>query len=206
MSKPGNFDSIKDQVREISRISAAVPEEFRLKCFELLMTHLLKGGPPPAAAPGPLAPPMPVLAAPLPVPVATNYASAPPMSALVSAFVRKIGLTNEQFWQVVGYVHGNVIFLREPSGESGAQAQIHWALLVALRNAINKGTFLVDPEEVRIVCQEKGVYDRRTFYTTFRRHGEFFRTAPEPGGKPQPLSSKGIAAVGDLVRDLAGRA
>lgn len=205
MSRPGNFDSLKDQVREISRISAAVPEEFRLKCFELLMTHLLKGGLPSAAASGPQALPGPV-AGPLPVTVATNYASAPPMSALVSAFVRKIALTNEQFWQVVGYVHGNVIFLREPSGETGAQAQIHWALLVALRNAINKGSFLVDPEEVRIVCQEKGVYDRRTFYTTFRRHGELFRTAPEPGGKPQPLSSKGIAAVGDLVRNLAGQA
>lgn len=205
MSKPGDFNSIKDQVREISRIAATVPEEFRLKCFELLMTHLLKGGPPPVMT-GVHAPLAPAPAAPLPVTVATNYAGAPPMSALVSAFVRKIGLTNEQFWQVVGYVHGNVIFLREPSGESGAQAQIQWALLVGLRNAINKGSFLVDPEEVRIVCQEKGVFDRRTFYTTFRRHGELFRTAPEPGCKPQPLSSKGIAALGDLVRDLAGQA
>lgn len=208
MSKVGNFDSIREQVREISRISAAVPEEFRLKCFELLMTHLLKspGGVPLELASRVALPGSPTPTPSEPIKSTAGYSGAPPMNSLLTAFVRKIGVSNEQFRRVVGYVHGNVVFVREPAGDRGAPAQLEWALLVALKSGIVKGSFLVDPEEVRLVCQEKGVFDRRTFSTVFRRYAEMFRAPPEPGGKPQPLSSKGIAALGTLVKELVDEA
>jgi hypothetical protein len=125
------------------------------------------------------------------------------MTAMLSAFVKKSGLSSEQFSRVVGYLHGSVVFFREPATTSPAQAQIEWSLLLALRNAIVKGSFLVDAEEVRLVCQEKGVFDRRSFFTNFRRFAAYYRTSPEPGAKPQPLSSKGIAALGTLIKELA---
>lgn len=194
------LDALKEQIKEISGIAAAVPEEFRQKCFELLMSHLLGGNNippnamPPATGWG--------SSSSLPIPL-LGYSGAPPMTAILAAFVRKIGLTNDQFGYVVGYLHGNVVFYREPATDKAAQAQIEWALLLALKNAIVKGAFAIDAEEVRLVCQEKGVFDRRNFYTTFRRHGEYFRSAPEPNGRAQPLSSKGLAALGALIKSLA---
>ena len=193
------LEGIKEQIKEISAIAAAVPEEFRQKCFELLMSHLLGGpaptvGPIPPAAWGQNLPP--VLARP-------GYSGAPPMTALLAAFVKKIGLSQDQFGRVVGYEHGNVVFYREPVTDKPAQSQIEWALLLALKNAIVKGAFSVDAEEVRLVCQEKGVFDRRNFYTVFRRYGDYFRNAPEPTGRPQPLSSKGLTALGALIKTLA---
>ena len=216
MANTSDLDSIKEQVKEISRIASAVPEEFRQKCFELLMTHLLSGGstmsspvPAPASAPVsvPVSMPLPVASSPpaysMPVSMGGGYSGGPPMTAMLSAFVKKAGMSIEQFSRVVGYLAGNVVFFREPAAARAGQAQIEWALLLALRNAIVKGSFLVDAEEVRLVCQEKGVFDRRSFFTNFRRFAHYFRASPEPGGKPQPLSSKGIAALGLLVRDLS---
>ncbi len=200
-----DIDSLKSRIREISNIAVSMPPEFRQKCFELLMTHLLSGGTSPAplapGAPAPLsgsAPPMP-----MPVPFNLGYTGGPPMTALLSAFVKKIGLTTEQFGRVIGYMHGKVIFFHEPETAKGAQAQIEWAYLLALKNAIVKGSFSVDAEEVRIVCQEKGIFDRRNFYTNFRHYADSFRNPPEPAGRPQPLSSRGIVALGALIRELA---
>lgn len=196
------LSDLKEQIQEVSRIAASMPEEFRQKCFELLMTHVLasaSGGPAPALPPTFLGSGIPFT---LP-PAALNYSGVPPMSSLLVAFVKKNGLTNEQFSRVVGYLHGTVVFYREPDVGKAAQSQIEWALLLALKHAIVDGHFIVDGEEVRLICQEKGVYDRRNFYANFKRSAEFFRAPPEPGSKPQPLSSKGIAVLGQLVKRLA---
>jgi hypothetical protein len=194
------LDALKEQIKEISDIAANVPEEFRQKCFELLMSHLLGTSNLPAAAAALAtgwnsAPPM--------LTSALGYSGAPPMTALLAAFMKKLGLSNEQFSRVVGYMHGKVVFYREPASDKAAQAQIEWALLLALKHAIVNGAFSIDAEEVRLVCQEKGVFDRRSFYTVFRRHSEFFRSPPEPNGRAQPLSSKGLAALGALIKKLA---
>jgi hypothetical protein len=171
------------------------------------MTHLLTGTTGTTVS----LPPMPLPAAPtahrLPPAVssALGYSGAPPVTALLGAFIKKIGLTNDQFHRVVGYLHGDVVFYREPDTTKSAQAQLEWALLLALKNAVVKGSFIVDAEEVRQMCQQKGVFDRRNFYTNFRRQADHFRSPPEPAGKPQPLSSKGIAALGALVSELAER-
>jgi hypothetical protein len=197
-----SFESLKERIQEIIAIASSVPEEFRQKCFELLMTHAL------TAAGGPL-PSLPHPAGSgvsFPLPMASmSYTGAPPMTSLLAAFVKKIGLTSEQFHRVVGYSHGAVIFYREPESAKSAQTQLEWSLLLALKNAIVNGSFAVDAEEVRLTCQEKGIFDRRSFHSNFRRHADHFRSAPEPAGKPQPLSSKGIAALGALVRTLAER-
>ena len=199
-----SLTALKEQIQEVSKIAASVPEEFRQKCFELLMTHVLtSSGAPLPPLPHMLSSTVPFAAVPTAPLSPIGYSGAPPMTALLTAFVKKIGLTQEQFGRVLGYVHGNVVFYREPEGAKNSQSQIDWALLLALKNAITQGNFIVDGEEVRLICQEKGIYDRRNFYPNFRKHADYFRSPPEPGGKPQPLSSKGIAALGHLVKRQA---
>lgn len=196
------LETLKEQIKEISAIAANVPEEFRQKCFELLMTHLLTGqsGTPVQLPPGIWGSNPPVQVQQI---AQLGYSGPPPMTSMLSAFMKKIGLSQDQFARVVGYAHGKVIFYREPDSEKASLAQIEWALLLALKNAINKGAFSVDGEEVRLVCQEKGVFDRRNFYTVFRRYGDYFRSPPEPAGRAQMLSAKGLNALGALLKSLA---
>jgi hypothetical protein len=194
---------LRESIQEISEIASSVPEEFREKCFELLMNNLLQGGNSSTTLSS--SPPM-LTGMPIQLPASMGYSGAPPMTPLLAAFIKKIRLTNEQFAQIVGYLHGQVSFFREPAATKSAKAQIEWTLLLALKNVILKGGFLVDAEEVRLTCEEKGIFDRRNFYANFRRQAEYFRAPPEPGGKAQPLSAKGITALGNLVRHLAGLA
>ena len=195
-----NLEPLRERIKKISEIASSVPEEFRQKCFELLMINLL-GGAAGAAVPSVAAMAGPAL--PFPAPASLGFTGQAPMTALLSTFIKKAGLTSEQFGQVVGYLHGQIVFFREPKVVRAYQAQIEWSLLLALKNAILKGAFLVDAEEVRLTCQEKGAHDRRNFYTNFRRSAEYFRAPPEPGGRAQPLSIKGINALGTLVAQLA---
>jgi hypothetical protein len=37
-----DYAQLKDSVKEIAEIAASVPEQFRDKCFELLLTNLLR--------------------------------------------------------------------------------------------------------------------------------------------------------------------
>lgn len=196
------LEPLRERIQEISDLASSVPEEFRQKCFELLMSNLLTGGVVPAQTT--MIPMTAQSGVPFALPASMGYSGSAPLTPLLAAFIKKISLTNEQFAQIIGYLHGQLTFFKEPAATKSARAQIDWTLLLALKNVILQGGFLVDAEEVRLTCQEKGIFDRRNFYANFRRHAEYFRSAPEPGGKPQPLSAKGITALGLLVRQLAG--
>ena len=37
-----DYGQLKDSIKEIAEIAASVPEQFRDKCFELLLTNLLR--------------------------------------------------------------------------------------------------------------------------------------------------------------------
>jgi len=39
-----DYAQLKDSIKEIAEIAASVPEQFRDKCFELLLTNLLSDG------------------------------------------------------------------------------------------------------------------------------------------------------------------
>jgi len=48
------YEELKDEITAIAEIAAGVPEAFRERCFDLLLTHLLqsqKPTPPPKAEP-----------------------------------------------------------------------------------------------------------------------------------------------------------
>lgn len=82
---------------------------------------------------------------------------------------------------------------------------MEWALLLALKSAILKDSLSTDPEDVRSVCQDKGYYDKANFAGVFKapRNAKLFRKALVKQGPPEPLSSEGQDALGELVKRLA---
>ena len=81
-----------------------------------------------------------------------------------------------------------------------------WALLLALTNALLKNSFIVDPEDLRSVCQDKGFYDQANFAAALKGSmAKLFKAPLVTNGSPQQLSSEGQEQLAAVIRSLAGK-
>jgi hypothetical protein len=201
-----DHDQLKAGVKDIAEIAASVPEQFRDKCFELLLANLL-GQLKPATSPPDLG-----------TASAKEHGSDKdatkqakqaegqiPITTQLRVLMKKTGVTKEELDRVLDYENGEVNFIREPHPKGIATGQMEWALLLALKNAIVNNTLTTDPEDVRSVCQEKGFYDKANFAAIFKksRNARLFKKALVKQGPAEPLSAEGQDALGDLIRRLA---
>jgi hypothetical protein len=194
-----DYDQLKAGVKEISEIAASVPEQFRDKCFELLLASLLGQKQKPAD-------PEPDPDDPLPPPPPSGTAI--PVTAQLQLLMRKTHVTIAELDKVILYADNDVHFIKEPHDVAIATGQLEWALLLALKSAILKDTMVADPEAVRSICQAKGLYDKANFATNFKstKSAKMFKSALVPQGEAQPLSSEGQTALGILIKRLASEA
>lgn len=198
-----DYEKIKREVAEIAEIAASVPEPFRDKCFELLLSHLLgassggsageadeRGSIQENAGGG----------------GGTQDGITPlPIQSQLRVFMNKTGVSKQELESVVMFEDGEAHFIREPTPKNVAAGQMEWALLLALKNAVENNKLETDPEDVRSMCQEKGFYDKSNFSANFKKpaNSALFRKALEGQGEPQPLSNDGQAALAKLVKALA---
>lgn len=196
------YEELKEEISQISTIAASVPEPFRQRCFEMLLERLLAPAMP--AAPAPETPEAQVAAAAAPQPLAASKDTLP-TPAQVRVFMQKTGVTLDQLAGVITVEDGEVHFLKEPTPGKIAKGQIQWALLLALKSAVSSNAFVVDPEDVRSIVQEKGFYDKANFAKHFKyeTNAKLFKKPLEAQGEAQGLSSDGLDALGDLIRQLA---
>lgn len=194
-----DYQKLKEEIKEIAAIAAEVPEPFKQKCFELLLTNLIGGEPRAPEEKRKVDQPQ------LPAD-STGDGGTLPKPSQIRVFMTKTGVTEDLLKKVVMFEDSEIHFIREPSPSKVAQGQIEWALLLALKNAFEKNEFTVDPEAVRSVCQEKGFYDAANFAKNFKipKNAELFRSALEPQGEAQPLSNDGHAALARVIKSLAG--
>lgn len=192
-----NYEELKDQIQKIVEISTAVPEPFQDKCFEILLTHLLREIEHPIRQP----------TIPYPKPEAISpVGESIPTPAQVRVFMQRNEVAQDTLQSVVMYINGDIHFIKEPSPPTIAEGQIQWALLLALKNGILSNTLQVDPEDVRSICQEKGFYDSPNFAAIFKRRAnkKLFKGLLKPHGEPQQLSPEGEAELAKLIKSLAG--
>lgn len=197
-----DYAKLKLEIKEISDIAEAVPEPFRLRCFETLLDRLLASETPPVSPPvivPPVPPVTPGVQPPAPVGVAFS------IPTQLRLLMQRTNLTEEEIRKVVLMADGDVHFIKEPTGKKITEGQMDWALLLALKNCILNDSLTVDPETVRSVCQEKGFYDRANFAANFKRaaYAKFFKGAMEPQGSAQGLTIEGQAELASLVRELS---
>lgn len=196
-----NYSVLKKEIGEIADIANSVPESFREKCFEILLTHLLVG----------LQPQNPSQTKPddSQNPIATSNpepnGNSIPMKAQLRVFLQRTGVTEEELNAVVMFDEGDVYFIREPLDSAVATGQIQWALLLSLKSCILNGAFSVDPEDVRSICQEKGYYDSSNFSKNFKHpsNARLFKNALQPQGSAETLSGDGQNELAKLIKALA---
>ena len=190
------YSDLLENLKEITALVSSIPEKFQERCFELLLQHLIGQAEEPSKPYDASS-----AKATTAVPVAEGGV---PLNAPLRVFMRKYDVTKAQIDSLLIFESGEVHFLREPTAEKNASAQIEWALLLAFKSAVLKGTFTVDPEDVRSICKEKGVYDQPNFASTFTYKGNaiLFRGVMKPQGDPQQLSDDGTLRLSELVKKL----
>lgn len=195
-----DYQTLKKEISEIAGIAASVPEEFRQKCFELLLTRLLDGAEPRKKAKED--PPAAEEKARVDPPASPG---AIPITSQIRVLMAKGGITADDLSKILFVEDGEVHFTKEPSHSIVARGQIEWALLIALRNGILSNNLSVDPEDVRSVCQDKGFYDKANFATNFKKEksASFFKGKMEAQGESRSLTLEGQQELGKLIKALA---
>lgn len=194
-----DFKQLKSDIKEISDIASSVPEQFRDKCFEALLNALLAGEKPaPKGHHEPSQPPKEEQRQPTPP---TGSVS---LNAQLRVFLRKANVTEEELNKIVFVEGDEVHFVQTPKSKNNTQGQLDWSLLLALKNAILKGSFETDPEEVRSKCIDVGFYDKANFAANFKREKftKLFKGTLIPQGSAVALSSDGQVVLGELVKSL----
>jgi hypothetical protein len=206
-----DFDRLKAEIKEISEIAQSVPEQFRDRCFDLLLSNLLNGegrsdsrarrrdaedGTDKGGATKDEG---------LKFGATAGKHSKIPITTQVRVLMKKTGVTEEQLETILLYDNGEVHFIKEPKPKGITTGQMEWALMLALKNAILNDSLSTDPEEVRSVCQDKGYYDKGNFSGVFKsaKNAKMFKKALVSQGPAQPLSNNGQDALGDLIKRLA---
>jgi hypothetical protein len=158
-------EELLSKINQFVEIAEKLPERYREKCFEVLLSGFLRTGgssekPPENAAP------------------ATSESG--------KKFIIPIGVraTLQQYnvpedtLEKIFLMDGNEIspkYKIKTTKKSDAQVQV--ALLTALENALKpNGKFEFATETVRTKCQDLGVYDGGNFTTHFRNNSRFFKS------------------------------
>jgi len=191
------YSDLKENLKEIVELVQTVPEKLQQTCFEILLQSLL------AQSKAADIPPTPKPEKPAEFPGARS--TTVPLNTELRVFMRKRDVTEEQLNTVVFFEAGQVHFVKEPSVDKIATAQIEWSLLLALKNAILGKSFTVDPEDVRSICQAKGVYDIANFAAVFKQkaNARLFKGEMKSQGEPSELSDDGLAQLAKLVCELS---
>jgi hypothetical protein len=205
-----DFERIKTGMKEIVKIAESVPEKFKDRCFEVLLAALLvevaeSSEHPKVAtreresAVGDMAPPSATAARGV-----VGEGTLPTLKGQVRVFMTRTKLSEDKLARVISYVDDEVHFIQEPKPAKLSQGQMEWALLSALKNAIEDNAFIVDGNAVRELCDEKGFLDASNFWSIFGRNTELFAKPITSADPKQSLSSDGQLALARLIESLAG--
>jgi len=194
-----NYQSLQDEIKQITDLANSVPDPFKEKCFEVLLQHLLSQQIPLQSGVQGIQQ--------QPVDSKPPSSDKLPFPSAIKVFMRKTGVTEDELNAILLYENNDVLFIHEPKTTIIGQGQIEWTLLLALKKAILTNEFSVDPEDVRSICKEKGFYDASNFAAVFKfpSNKVLFKGLLKPQGESQSLTDVGQTTLCQLVKTYAGR-
>lgn len=186
MSKTEASD-IKKIVEEIASISQTVPEQFRLKCFEILLQHKLQGAMTPSGA------------------TKTAEEKSVPSkdsSDLFSRFcdIQKITKNMlERVFDFSGEEPRIIVGDLKKSDKAGRQRNI--ALLIGVKNLYKTSQTIIPREEFVAYCRDYSAYDTSNFSTNMKSARELFIEHQDPKG--WRLTKPGEEEAARVIKELA---
>jgi hypothetical protein len=197
------YEELKSELQSIIELVETLPERYRERAFDLFVSQLLSGKEPSlktSEAPG-----SGITDETPPRPPRREGSSVFIPPAKVRSFLIRANISEDQLRELVMVEDGEVHFIREPRNVRVSAGQIQWSLLLALQSALLGRDFLVDPEAVRSICQEKGFYDARNFSAYFKNNSRLYQRTPQPQGEAVRLSPDGEEQLANLIRSLVSQ-
>jgi hypothetical protein len=205
------YDDLKSEIQAIAAIAQSVPAEFQQRCFDILLTGLLRDASNEETSKQRQHAEHDEDAAKKAIGKDAGKArdgdsGEIPKTAALRVFMQRQNISDDVLKKVLFVEDKEVHWVREPAQGKVAAGQIEWALLLALREAILGAALAVDPEAVRSICQEKGFYDIANFAANFKnaKNKLLFKGPMVAQGEARNLTVKGEKALAELLRTLAG--
>ncbi len=205
-----DFEQLKKDVKEIAEVAGSVPEEFRGRTFDLLLTQYLKR----SSAPAQQTPPPPPedktgngeVADDASGGVEQDDIAMSDLHTKTKKFLKDNGLSladvNELF-----YKEGEEILpLYEDLGTTQlSESQLRIALFQAFRHALPTGDFQFNGEDVRKEAQQRKAYDMPNFAANFKSHAKNFDGFQKYDKKSPSvrLSPAGKKRLATLIKEIS---
>ncbi len=199
-----NFDQIDESIDRIVAIVAKIPETFKERTFDSLLTMVL------AEARGSWTAGKTVEEKSdtssrndLDSETNTNGGDSVKAKGRYNQFLADKGITESAVRKIVELEGNEVIFYRSPDAAVFATAQINWALLLALASGLKSGNLTVSSDAVRKKVQDEKIYDQTNFAKIFKGQKAYFVGTMEKGDPARRLSSDGEDALAALIKSMA---
>ncbi len=182
-----------EELLEIVALTNSVPEEYRQKCFELLLGYELdmkriNTTAVPVAPPGTEPPTIPPVHRVLILPID------------VRAFLGQYGMDESVVWKYFLKEGEEIRPIYQLKVTKKAKAQIQHALMLALESAIITGQFRVDIEALRSRCIEHKCYDASNFIRNIQNSSKLFKSTATD--QPLSLSPDGKTELAEILEQL----
>lgn len=181
----------ENQLEEIVKLSESVPEEYRQKCFELLLTNSLELSSSHSI--------------PQTKPITDEVAKEPPTNVPfvlpidARAFLSQYGLDESVLWSFFLAEGAETRHIYKLKTTKKTQAQIQHALMMSLEHGIATGRFEVAVEDLRIRCKDEKCYDTN-FTKSIKSYAQYFKQVEDV--ETLVLSPDGKSALADLLEEL----
>ncbi len=179
------------ELKEIVELVNTVPDEYRPKCFELLLNHALSQLPVSTAAP-----PTTVMHTPASTPLSKPFI----LPIDVKAFLTQYGLDESLLWKFFLVEDSEIRPIYQLKAAKKAAAEIQHALMMCLETAISTGQFQVAIESLRTRCQDQKCYDLPNFMKNINYKANLFKAILED--QPLILSPEGKSELAELLEKL----
>jgi hypothetical protein len=185
-----------EELQKIVELANSVPNEYRQKCFELLLGNalLLKQSVTPNTPLGQVAtelPPHPKNQQPFILPID------------VRAFLSQYGLNETMLWKFFLRDGEEIRPIYQLRVTKKGTAQIQHALMQTLENAIIKGQFQIEIEALRTRCIDQKCYDQSNFTNNLKNNTKLFKSLDTD--QPLSLSPDGKSELAELLEQLQGQ-
>jgi hypothetical protein len=181
------IDELESKIKSFVEIAEKLPERYREKCFEVMLTNYLSTL---TTAKRPE-----ITVTPPPTPTAK-----PIIPIDVKAFLQQYSIPEDSI-QKLFFVEGQEIrpiYNLKTTKKSDAQMQV--ASLIAFEHALKEGKFEFSMQEVRQKCKELKVYDMSNFTAHFKNNTKLFKDLTDE--EHIELSTDGKDQLSEVIMEI----
>lgn len=176
------FDKVKEHLDEIISIAGKCPEQYQVKCFEILLSALVR----------------------VETPVIRGVEGIPKIAArereLPKAdFFSRHGITEEEWSRVFDFDGSSWFITATLKEKEMSKKQVQLALLSGIKSLLEGAEPIILKSSFVELCRHYATYDRRNFAHHMRAHKNLFRSK----GKDWTLTRPGQEKAVEVIKELA---